>query len=86
MTGWVTARIRERLKVAGKLRGYALNYQSGIIVQFHQNAAEFRRGERLTVRHCNGHGVQVERGNRTCSVAKWTKRLVFRSMNLEQLL
>jgi conjugative relaxase-like TrwC/TraI family protein len=80
--GRVTARIRERLKEAGKLRGDeqellqlknlqwtdaqrgdALNYQSGMIVQFHQNVAGFRRGERLTVRHCDGHGVQVERGN-----------------------
>src|SRR5207248_3259250 len=64
----VTARIRERLKQAGVLRGNerefiqlknlqlteaqradTRSYQTGLVVQFHQNVAGFRRGERVTV-------------------------------------
>lgn len=78
----VTARIRQRLKQAGKLGGEereliqlknlqwteaersdARNYHSGMVVQFHQNVAGFRRGERLTVRRHSDCGLQVEREN-----------------------
>jgi len=43
----------------------ARNYQSGMVVQFHQNASGFRRGERVTVCRQDGRGVMVERGNGT---------------------
>ena len=78
----VTARIRERLKRAEKLReeereflrlknlqwteaerSDARNYQSGMVVQFHQNVPGFRRGERVTVRQRDERSVQVEREN-----------------------
>ena len=44
-------------------RADARNYQNGMVVQFHQNAPGFRRGERVTVRHQDVRGVLVERGN-----------------------
>jgi len=78
----VTARIRERLKRAEKLREDereflrlknlqwteaqrtdARNYQCGMVVQFHQNAPGFQRGERVTVKQRDERGVLVERGN-----------------------
>jgi conjugative relaxase-like TrwC/TraI family protein len=37
------------------------NYQPGQIIQFHQNADGFRRGERVTVKTCDESGVLVER-------------------------
>jgi ATP-dependent exoDNAse (exonuclease V) alpha subunit len=37
------------------------NYQSGQIIQFHQNVAVFRRGERATVTAWDDHGVAVVR-------------------------
>jgi conjugative relaxase-like TrwC/TraI family protein len=39
------------------------NYQAGQIVQFHQNVAGFRRGERVTVTAWDDHGVAVVRQN-----------------------
>jgi hypothetical protein len=36
-----------------------------MVVQFHQNASGFRRGERVTVCRQDGRGVMVERGNGT---------------------
>jgi ATP-dependent exoDNAse (exonuclease V) alpha subunit len=39
------------------------NYQAGQIVQFHQNLAGFRRGERVTVKAHDASGVMVERQN-----------------------
>jgi ATP-dependent exoDNAse (exonuclease V) alpha subunit len=39
------------------------NYQAGQIVQFHQNVAGFRRGERVTVKEQTDAGVTVERQN-----------------------
>lgn len=39
------------------------NYQAGQIVQFHQNIAGFRRGDRVMVKSCGEHGVLVERMN-----------------------
>src|SRR5213078_4301599 len=44
-------------------RSDARSYQTGMVVQFHQNVAGFRRGERVTVRQTDEHGVQVEREN-----------------------
>ena len=44
-------------------RADALNYQAGQVVQFHQNVAGFRRGERVTVKLCDKHGISVERMN-----------------------
>jgi ATP-dependent exoDNAse (exonuclease V) alpha subunit len=40
-------------------RGDALNYQAGMVVQFHQNVAGFQRGERLTVKRRGGYGGLV---------------------------
>jgi hypothetical protein len=37
-------------------RGDPVNYQAGMVVQFHQNVAGFRRGERLTVKRRDGYG------------------------------
>ncbi|HEV2328841.1 MAG TPA: MobF family relaxase [Verrucomicrobiae bacterium] len=44
-------------------RADARNYQAGQIVQFHQNAAGFRRGERVTVTARDEGGVTVARQN-----------------------
>ena len=44
-------------------RGDARNYQAGQVVQFHQNIAGFRRGERVTVKARDEHGVSVVRQN-----------------------
>ena len=41
----------------------AKNYQAGLLVQFHQNASGFRRGDRVTVKIRDEHGVSVERKN-----------------------
>jgi ATP-dependent exoDNAse (exonuclease V) alpha subunit len=39
------------------------NYQAGQVIQFHQNLAGFRRGERVTVKTCDERGVSVARQN-----------------------
>ncbi|MGO9585327.1 MAG: MobF family relaxase [Limisphaerales bacterium] len=44
-------------------RADARNYQAGQVVQFHQNLAGFRRGERVTVKAHDARGVMVERQN-----------------------
>lgn len=44
-------------------RADARNYQASLVVQFHQNVAGFRRGERLTVTARDDRGVSVERQN-----------------------
>jgi len=44
-------------------RADARNYQSGMVIQFHQNVPGFRRGERVTVKERDKHGVSVERMN-----------------------
>jgi conjugative relaxase-like TrwC/TraI family protein len=44
-------------------RGDARNYQAGQVVQFHQNLAGFRRGERVTVKSHDASGVMVGRQN-----------------------
>jgi ATP-dependent exoDNAse (exonuclease V) alpha subunit len=44
-------------------RADAKNYQAGQVVQFHQNIAGFRRGDRVTVKIRDEHGVSVERQN-----------------------
>jgi ATP-dependent exoDNAse (exonuclease V) alpha subunit len=44
-------------------RADAHNYQAGQVVQFHQNIAGFRRGDRVTVKIRDEHGVSVERQN-----------------------
>jgi conjugative relaxase-like TrwC/TraI family protein len=44
-------------------RADARNYQAGQVVQFHQNLAGFRRGERVTVKAHDASGVMVERQN-----------------------
>jgi len=44
-------------------RADARNYQSGMVIQFHQNVPGFRRGERVTVKTRDEHGVSVERMN-----------------------
>ena len=41
----------------------ARNYQAGQVVQFHQNAAGFRRGEQVAVKSHDASGVTVERQN-----------------------
>ena len=43
-------------------RGDALNYQAGMIVQFHQNVPGFRRGERITVMERDAQGRVVGQG------------------------
>ncbi len=44
-------------------RADARNYQSGIVIQFHQNLPSFQRGERVTMTARDEHGVSVERMN-----------------------
>ena len=44
-------------------RADAHNYQAGQVVQFHQNITGFRRGDRVTVKIRDEHGVSVERKN-----------------------
>jgi conjugative relaxase-like TrwC/TraI family protein len=44
-------------------RADARNYQAGQVVQFHQNLAGFRRGERVTIKARDASGVMVERQN-----------------------
>jgi hypothetical protein len=41
----------------------ARNYQTGMVIQFHQNIPGFRRGERVTVKTRDEHGVSVKRTN-----------------------
>jgi ATP-dependent exoDNAse (exonuclease V) alpha subunit len=49
-------------------RGDAWNYHPGMVVQFHQNASGFRRGERVKVTRQDEHGVMVERENSATTV------------------
>jgi ATP-dependent exoDNAse (exonuclease V) alpha subunit len=44
-------------------RADARNYQTGMVIQFHQNVPGFRRGERVTVKTRDEHGVSVARMN-----------------------
>lgn len=44
-------------------RADARNYRSGMVIQFHQNVAGFRRGERVTVTAWDERGVSVARQN-----------------------
>jgi conjugative relaxase-like TrwC/TraI family protein len=44
-------------------RSDARNYTAGLVIQFHQNAPGFRRGERVTVRGQTPKAVSVERIN-----------------------
>lgn len=44
-------------------RGDAGNFRAGEVIQFHQNAKGFRRGERLTVTQADAHGVTVSRAD-----------------------
>jgi conjugative relaxase-like TrwC/TraI family protein len=44
-------------------RADARNYRAGQVVQFHQNIAGFRRGERVMVKAHDARGVMVERQN-----------------------
>ena len=50
-------------------RADAQNYQAGQVVQFHQNIAGFRRGDRVTVKIRDEHGVSVERQNGADNIA-----------------
>jgi hypothetical protein len=42
-------------------RADARNYQTGMVIQFHQNVTGFRRGERVTVTARSEHGVFITR-------------------------
>ncbi len=53
----------------------------GMVIQFHQNVAGFRRGERVTVTARNERGVLVERQNGDMLRFRWTWRLVSKFMN-----
>jgi hypothetical protein len=44
-------------------RADARNYQTGMMIQFHQNVPGFRRGERVTVKAHDASGDAVERQN-----------------------
>jgi conjugative relaxase-like TrwC/TraI family protein len=44
-------------------RADARNYQNGMVIQFHQNIAGFRRGEQVTVKAHEASGGMVERQN-----------------------
>ncbi len=44
-------------------RADARNYQTGMVIQFHQNVPGFRRGERVTVKAHDASGVAVGRQN-----------------------
>jgi conjugative relaxase-like TrwC/TraI family protein len=44
-------------------RADARNYQTGMVIQFHQNVPGFRRGERVTVKAQDASGVAVARQN-----------------------
>jgi conjugative relaxase-like TrwC/TraI family protein len=44
-------------------RADARNYQTGMVIQFHQNVPGFRRGERVMVKAHDVSGVAVERQN-----------------------
>ncbi|MGH7991264.1 MAG: hypothetical protein ACREDS_13870 [Limisphaerales bacterium] len=44
-------------------RADARNYQTGMVIQFHQNVVGLRRGERVTVTARDERGVSVVRGN-----------------------
>jgi conjugative relaxase-like TrwC/TraI family protein len=44
-------------------RADARNYQTDMVIQFHQNVPGFRRGERVTVKERDEHGVSAERMN-----------------------
>lgn len=44
-------------------RSDSLNYQTDMVVQFHQNLPGFRRGERVKVKRRDGRAVEIEREN-----------------------
>ena len=44
-------------------RADARNYQSGMVIQFHQNVPGFRRGERVAVKAHDASGVAVEQAS-----------------------
>jgi conjugative relaxase-like TrwC/TraI family protein len=71
VTGRIRERLKETGRLHGKerellqlknlqwteaQRGDALNYQAGMVVQFHQNVDGFRRGDRITVKERDAQG------------------------------
>jgi conjugative relaxase-like TrwC/TraI family protein len=53
----------KNLQLTQAQRADARNYQTGMVIQFHQNVPGFRRGERVKVKTRDEHGVSVERMN-----------------------
>ena len=94
VTGRIRERLKEAGKLLGQerqllqlknlqwteaQRGDALNYQAGMVVQFHQNDAGFRRGERITVKERDAQGrVVAERKDGTAATVRWRIPAVFR--------
>jgi len=59
------------------------NYQAGLVVQFHQNIAGFRRGDRVTVKISGEHGVLVERMASVSSAAPAMAASSYQERNCE---
>jgi ATP-dependent exoDNAse (exonuclease V) alpha subunit len=52
-------------------------YQAGMVVQFHQNAPRFKRGEKVIVKQRNERGIQIERMDGTAALLPLDKATRF---------
>jgi conjugative relaxase-like TrwC/TraI family protein len=66
-------------------RGIAGNYARGEVVQFHQNAKGFKRGERVTIAEAGGDGVTVTRANGTTALLPLHEAKKFQVYGAERL-
>lgn len=66
-------------------RAMASNYAPGEIVQFHQNAKGFRRGERVTVTDAGAAGVTVTRSDGSATVLPLKEAKKFQIYRTEKL-
>jgi ATP-dependent exoDNAse (exonuclease V) alpha subunit len=62
------------------------NYIPGEIVQFHQNAKGFKRGERVTVKNADLTGVRVARADGSEAILPFTEAVKFQVYRAEKLL
>ena len=66
-------------------RGDARNYQPGLVIQFHQNLAGFRRGERATVKGCEAGRILVARQNGESAILDVEKAARFQVYEPKQI-
>lgn len=61
------------------------SFQAGEVIQFHQNAKGFKRGERVTVTQADAGGVQVLRADGTVTALPLSEARKFQVYETEQL-